>query len=82
MSKSSNGQRRRISNGDVEFYEENIARMLHILNEVRGITLDVTDADLMEAIAMRLAAITESAGQTRRALIAHRDSKQLGEVEE
>ncbi len=86
MNKSNNGHvmtaRKRISNADVEFYEDNIARMLHILNEVRGITLDVTEADLMEAIAMRLAAITESAGQTRRALIAHRDGKQLGGLEQ
>lgn len=71
--------RKRISNREVEFYEENIARMLHILNEVRGITLDVTDADVMELIANRLAHITEAAGRTRRSLIAARDERQMGD---
>ena len=46
------------------------------MDEIRGITLDVTDADLLELIARRLANITELAGQTRRALIEHRDGKQ------
>lgn len=71
--------RRRISNREVAFYEENIARMLHIMNEVRGITLDVTDADVMELIAGRLAHITEAAGRTRRALIAARNEQQTGD---
>lgn len=74
--------RRRISNRDVEFYEENIARMLRIMREVRSITLDVTDADVMELIAGRLANITEAAGRTRRSLIAERDEQQMGESTE
>lgn len=40
--------------------------------------MDVTDADVMEKITRRLASITEAAGQTRRALIEHRDSRQYG----
>lgn len=80
MDRSGGGKARRsrtrISNGDVEFYEENIARMLSIINEVRGISLDVTDPALLESIIGRLARITEQAGRTRRSLIAQRDEQQ------
>lgn len=78
MSKLNDGlaSRTRLTDRDVWFYEDSIARQLSIMDEIRGITLDVTDADLLELIARRLANITELAGQTRRALIEHRDSKQ------
>ena len=78
MSKSNDGlaSRIRLTDRDVWFYEDSIARQLSIMDEIRGITLDVTDADLLELIARRLANITELAGQTRRALIEHRDRKQ------
>ncbi len=81
MNKSSGGttSRIRLTDRDVWFYEDNGARMLHIMNEVRGITLDISDADVLEAVARRLASITEYAGQTRRSLIAHRDARQLGD---
>lgn len=78
MNRSSGSTRTRLSNDDIKFYEENVARMLSIMDEVRGITLDVTNADLLELISRRLAYITEYAGQTRRSLIARRDDEQLG----
>lgn len=68
--------RTRISNRDVAFYEDNTARQLKIMRLVRAITLLVTDADVLEEIAGPLAQITESAGQTRRALIEHRAGAQ------
>ena len=74
--------RMRISNRDVAFYEDNTARQLRIMNLVRSITLLVTDADVLEQIAGPLAMITESAGQTRRALIEHRGRAQGAVVED
>lgn len=81
MGRSGDGKvrRTRISDRDVEFYEENIARMNGIINQVRGIMLDVSDPAVLEAISGRLTIIIERAGQTRRALIAHRDARQLGD---
>lgn len=81
MNKSSGGatSRIRLTDRDVWFYEDNVARMLGIMDEVRGITLSISDADVLEAVARRLATITEYAGQTRRSLIAHRDARQLGD---
>ena len=77
MSTSNGGlARTRISNRDVAFYEDNTARQLRIMNLVRSITLLVTDADVLEQLAGPLAQITESAGQTRRALIEHRAGAQ------
>ena len=76
MNTSAGGRRKRISDADVRFYEDNIARLLRIMREARGITLDVDDPDLLEAIAGRLASIIEQAGKTRRALIERRDAAQ------
>lgn len=72
-----NGLRRRLANGDIEFYEDNIARMLHIIDEVKAISVSIDDPDVLEAVYRRLAAIVEQAGETRRSMIDHRDDRQL-----
>ena len=76
LSDGSTRRRIKLTHGRTAFYEDNIARQLRIMDEIRAITVTIDDPDVLEAVARRLATIAEAAGQTRRALIDERDAEQ------
>lgn len=76
-----NRSRRRLSDADLAFYEDNVARQLRIIERVRVITLDL-DADSLAHVHRFLTDIIEAAGGTKKDLIAAMTEAKDSTIEE